>query len=115
MDVLYDDEQDALREAVRGLLATTYADHEARRRTAAAETKIDQAEAQASAEAREPGARVRYRTPAGPPRTTTTSCWNKRSVAHCSDGMTTDHCAMRSIPSRARTGRDRVAWWTAAT
>ena len=33
MDFTYDDEQQALREAVRGLLATTYADHETRRRT----------------------------------------------------------------------------------
>ncbi len=35
MDFTYDDEQQALREAVRGLLATTYADHETRRRTVA--------------------------------------------------------------------------------
>jgi alkylation response protein AidB-like acyl-CoA dehydrogenase len=35
MDFTYDDEQQALRDAVRGLLATTYADHEARRRTVA--------------------------------------------------------------------------------
>ena len=32
MDFTYDDEQQALREAVRGLLASTYADHETRRR-----------------------------------------------------------------------------------
>ncbi|MBS2939292.1 acyl-CoA dehydrogenase family protein [Nocardioides sp. J2M5] len=35
MDFTPDDEQQALREAVRGLLATTYADHDARRRTVA--------------------------------------------------------------------------------
>ncbi len=35
MDFTYDDEQQALREAVRGLLAATYAEHEARRRTVA--------------------------------------------------------------------------------
>lgn len=43
MDFTYDDEQQALREAVRGLLAATYADHEARRRTVAAEPGFDEA------------------------------------------------------------------------
>lgn len=43
MDFTYDDEQQALREAVRGLLATTYADHEARRRTVAADPGFDEA------------------------------------------------------------------------
>jgi alkylation response protein AidB-like acyl-CoA dehydrogenase len=43
MDFTYDDEQQALREAVRGLLATAYADHEARRRTVAAEPGFDRA------------------------------------------------------------------------
>ena len=37
MDFTYDDEQQALREAVRGLLATAYADHDRRRRTVADE------------------------------------------------------------------------------
>ena len=41
MDFTYDDEQQALREAVRGLLATTYADHEARRRTVATDDGFD--------------------------------------------------------------------------
>ena len=41
MDFAYDDEQQALREAVRGLLATTYADHEARRRTVATDDGFD--------------------------------------------------------------------------
>ena len=40
MDFTYDDEQQALREAVRGLLATAYADHEARRRTVADEPGV---------------------------------------------------------------------------
>ncbi|PKH43587.1 hypothetical protein SAMN05192575_10450 [Nocardioides alpinus] len=43
MDFTYDDEQQALREAVRGLLATAYADHEARRRTVADEPGFDRA------------------------------------------------------------------------
>ena len=43
MDFTYDDEQHALREAVRGLLATTYADHEARRRTVAEPPGYDRA------------------------------------------------------------------------
>ncbi len=43
MDFTYDDEQQALREAVRGLLATTYADHDVRRRTAADEPGFDRA------------------------------------------------------------------------
>ena len=43
MDFTYDDEQQALREAVRGLLATTYADHETRRRTVAEEPGFDRA------------------------------------------------------------------------
>ena len=43
MDFTYDDEQQALREAVRGLLATTYADHERRRRTVAEEPGFDRA------------------------------------------------------------------------
>lgn len=41
MDFTYDDEQQALREAVRGLLATTYADFETRRRTVADEPGFD--------------------------------------------------------------------------
>ena len=41
MDFTYDDEQQALREAVRGLLATAYADHEARRRTVADDPGFD--------------------------------------------------------------------------
>jgi hypothetical protein len=43
MDFTYDDEQQALRDAVRGLLATTYADHEARRRTVAEPPGYDRA------------------------------------------------------------------------
>ena len=43
MDFTYDDEQQALREAVRGLLATAYADHEARRRTVADDPGFDRA------------------------------------------------------------------------
>ncbi len=43
MDFTYDDEQVALREAVRGLLATAYADHDARRRTALEEPGFDRA------------------------------------------------------------------------
>ncbi len=43
MDFTYDDEQQALREAVRGLMSTTYADHENRRRTVATEPGFDQA------------------------------------------------------------------------
>ena len=43
MDFTYDDEQQALRDAVRGLLATAYADHEARRRTVADEPGFDRA------------------------------------------------------------------------
>ncbi len=43
MDFTYDDEQQALREAVRGLLGTAYADHEARRRTVAQEPGFDRA------------------------------------------------------------------------
>jgi len=41
MDFTYDDEQQALRDAVRGLLATAYADHEARRRTVADDPGFD--------------------------------------------------------------------------
>jgi len=41
MDFTYDDEQQALREAVRGLLATAYADHAARRRTVADDPGFD--------------------------------------------------------------------------
>ncbi|WP_210650237.1 acyl-CoA dehydrogenase family protein [Nocardioides sp. SYSU D00065] len=43
MDFTYDDEQQALREAVRGLLATTYGDHEARRRTVKEQPGYDRA------------------------------------------------------------------------
>ncbi len=43
MDFTYDDEQQALREAVRGLLATTYADHETRRRTVSSDDGFDRA------------------------------------------------------------------------
>ncbi|GAB3019046.1 acyl-CoA dehydrogenase [Nocardioides flavus (ex Wang et al. 2016)] len=43
MDFTYDDEQLALREAVRGLLATTYADHDSRRRTVAEDPGFDRA------------------------------------------------------------------------
>ncbi len=43
MDFTYDDEQLALREAVRGLLATTYADHETRRRTVSEAPGFDRA------------------------------------------------------------------------
>ena len=43
MDFTYDDEQQALREAVRGLLATTYADHETRRRTVDDDPGFDEA------------------------------------------------------------------------
>jgi alkylation response protein AidB-like acyl-CoA dehydrogenase len=43
MDFTHDDEQQALREAVRGLLATTYGDFEARRRTVAADPGFDEA------------------------------------------------------------------------
>lgn len=43
MDFTHDDEQQALREAVRGLLASAYADHEARRRTVAADPGFDRA------------------------------------------------------------------------
>ena len=43
MDFTYDDEQQALREAVRGLLATAYADHDARRRTVADDPGFDRA------------------------------------------------------------------------
>ena len=43
MDFTYDEEQQALREAVRGLLATTYADHQTRRRTVAEEPGFDRA------------------------------------------------------------------------
>lgn len=42
MDFTYDDEQQALREAVRGLLATSYADHDARRRTVADDPGFDE-------------------------------------------------------------------------
>lgn len=41
MDFTYDDEQQALREAVRGLLASAYPDHDTRRRTAGAEPGFD--------------------------------------------------------------------------
>ncbi|HEX5919227.1 MAG TPA: acyl-CoA dehydrogenase family protein [Nocardioides sp.] len=43
MDFTYDDEQQALREAVRGLLATAYADHDRRRRTVADDPGFDRA------------------------------------------------------------------------
>jgi alkylation response protein AidB-like acyl-CoA dehydrogenase len=43
VDFTYDDEQQALREAVRGLLASAYADHEARRRTVASDDGFDRA------------------------------------------------------------------------
>ncbi len=43
MDFTYDDEQQALREAVRGLLATTYADHETRRQAVATDPGFDRA------------------------------------------------------------------------
>lgn len=43
MDFTYDDEQLALREAVRGLLETTYGEHEQRRRTVADEPGFDRA------------------------------------------------------------------------
>ncbi|MFP5254121.1 MAG: acyl-CoA dehydrogenase family protein, partial [Actinomycetes bacterium] len=43
MDFTYDDEQQALREAVRGLLASAYADHEVRRRTVASDDGFDRA------------------------------------------------------------------------
>ncbi len=42
MDFTYDDEQQALREAVRGLLATAYADHDARRRTVSDDPGFDE-------------------------------------------------------------------------
>jgi alkylation response protein AidB-like acyl-CoA dehydrogenase len=41
MDFTYDDEQQALRESVRGLLATAYADHDARRRAVAEDPGFD--------------------------------------------------------------------------
>ena len=41
MDFTYDDEQQALREAVRGLLNGAYGDHEARRRTVASDDGFD--------------------------------------------------------------------------
>ena len=44
MDFTYDDEQQALREAVRGLLGAAYADHETRRRTVADEPGFDSAD-----------------------------------------------------------------------
>ena len=43
MDFTYDDEQQALREAVRGLLGAAYADHDARRRTVAEDPGFDRA------------------------------------------------------------------------
>ena len=43
MDFTYDDEQQALREAVRGLLKGAYGDHEARRRAVATEPGFDRA------------------------------------------------------------------------
>ena len=42
MDFTYDDEQEALREAVRGLVGKTYADFENRRRTVAADPGYDE-------------------------------------------------------------------------
>lgn len=42
MDFTHDDEQEALRDAARGLLARTYGDHEHRRRTVAAEPGFDE-------------------------------------------------------------------------
>ncbi len=41
MDFTYDDEQNALREAVRGLLSSTYGDHEARRQAVASDAGFD--------------------------------------------------------------------------
>ncbi len=43
MDFTYDDEQNALREAVRGLLSSTYGDHEARRQAVASDAGFDRA------------------------------------------------------------------------
>jgi alkylation response protein AidB-like acyl-CoA dehydrogenase len=43
VDFTYDDEQQALREAVRGLLASAYGDHEARRRAVASDDGFDRA------------------------------------------------------------------------
>ncbi len=43
MDFTYDDEQQALREAVRGLLKGTYGDHEARRQAVASDDGFDRA------------------------------------------------------------------------
>ena len=43
MDFTYDDEQQALREAVRGLLKQTYGDHEARRQAVASDDGFDRA------------------------------------------------------------------------
>ncbi|HEV2798845.1 MAG TPA: acyl-CoA dehydrogenase family protein, partial [Nocardioides sp.] len=43
MDFTYDDEQQALREAVRGLLKAAYGDHEARRRAVADDPGFDRA------------------------------------------------------------------------
>ncbi len=43
MDFTYDDEQSALREAVRGLLSSTYGDHQARRQAVASEAGFDRA------------------------------------------------------------------------
>jgi len=43
MDFTYDDEQQALREAVRGLLKQTYGDHEARRQSVASDDGFDRA------------------------------------------------------------------------
>jgi alkylation response protein AidB-like acyl-CoA dehydrogenase len=42
MDFTYDEEQQALREAVRGLVGTSYADFESRRRTVAADPGFDE-------------------------------------------------------------------------
>ena len=42
MDFTYDDEQDALREAVRGLVGASYSDFEARRRTVASDPGFDE-------------------------------------------------------------------------
>ncbi|WP_372736827.1 acyl-CoA dehydrogenase family protein [Nocardioides sp.] len=42
MDFLYDDEQDALREAVRGLVGKAYADYENRRQTVATDPGFDE-------------------------------------------------------------------------
>ena len=42
MDFLYDDEQDALREAVKGLVGKAYGDNESRRQAVAADPGFDE-------------------------------------------------------------------------